>query len=321
MLDKGGMSSIWLAFDSKQQVQVALKFLPPEISNSSEALKEMQRETAKSRNFLHPNIIRIYDLYESSSEPPFISMEFIEGDNLHNLSGQQPHGIFTWEQLKPWVKQLCDALTYAHGQRVIHRDLKPANMMVDTKGRLKLADFGIAMSVDESRVQGQPVNGTLGYLSPQQLSGHPAHVTDDIHALGATLYELLTGQRPFHTGDISAQVMSQKPKLLHEALWEQGLTNDIPPEVSAMVMACLAKDPTMRPANARVVALWLGLEIEATPATDVEKESTDIITTKKTAKAKADETTVSGRKSYRRFVFIGALLLLLIVLVFALLRN
>lgn len=261
MLDKGGMSSVWLAEDSRLHEKVALKFLPPEILNDPVALQEMQRETTKSRKFSHPNIIRIYDLHESPGEVPFISMEFVEGENLHNLSGLQPRGIYTWEQLKPLVGQLCEALTYAHDEGVIHRDLKPANMMVDAKGRLKLADFGISMTVDESRRRGNsnPINGTLGYMSPQQLSGHPAHVTDDIHALGATLYELLTGRRPFHEGDLYAQVMNQKPKPLNETLWEQGLTNSIPPEVSALIMACLAKDPAMRPANARVVAEWLGL--------------------------------------------------------------
>ncbi|MCD6052794.1 MAG: serine/threonine protein kinase, partial [Verrucomicrobia bacterium] len=135
-------------------------------------------------------------------------------------------------------------------------------MMVDTNGRLKLADFGISMTVDESRRRGNsnPINGTLGYMSPQQLSGHPAHVTDDIHALGATLYELLTGRRPFHSGDIYAQVISTKPKPLNETLWEQGLTNDIPADVSSLIMACLAKDPSMRPASAKVVAEWLDLK-------------------------------------------------------------
>lgn len=262
MLDKGGMSSIWLAEDSRLQEKVALKFLPEEILKDPVAFQEMRKETTKSRKFSHPNIIRIYDLHESPDEAPFISMEFVEGDNLHNLSGQQPNGIFSWERLRPWVTQLCDALTYAHNEGVIHRDIKPANMMVDTKGRLKLADFGISMSIDESKRRGNsnPINGTLGYMSPQQLSGYPAHVTDDIHALGATLYELLTGRRPFQSKDLYTEVMNTKPKPLNEALWEQGLTNNIPPDVSALIMACLAKDPSMRPASAKLVSDWLGLE-------------------------------------------------------------
>jgi uncharacterized delta-60 repeat protein len=243
---------------------VALKFLPPEIRDDPAALKEMQRETTKSRKLSHPNIIRFYDLQEAPDETPFICMEFIRGDNLHNLSSQQPEGFFTWEQIKPWLKQLCDALTYAHSEGVIHRDLKPANIMVDEKGRVKLADFGIAMTVDESKRRGNtnPINGTLGYMSPQQMSGQPAHVTDDIHALGATLYELLTSRPPFHTGDIYGQVMNEMPKPVNVRLWELGLNNQVPAEIDNLIMACLAKVPAHRPANVKQVAQWAGLEYD-----------------------------------------------------------
>ena len=263
MLDKGGMSSIWLAYDSQQQEHVALKFLPPEISNSTEALQTMQQETAKSRNFSHPNIIRIHDLVEPKNKLPFIVMEFVEGDNLYNLSGHQANGVFSWDQLKPWVIQLCDALEHAHEAGVIHHDIKPSNMMINRADQLKLADFGISMTVGESKLNNpnHVITGTLGYMSPQQLSGHPAHVTDDIHAFGATLYELLSGRRPFQSENAYKETLNDKPKPLIEVLNEQGITNKIPPEVGALIMACLAKDPSMRPASARSVAEWLNLKI------------------------------------------------------------
>lgn len=262
MLAKGGNSKVWLAEDSRRNEKVALKFLPPETLNDPATFQMMQRETEKIRKFSHPNIVRIYDLHNSPVEPPFLSMEFIAGDNLHNLSGHQPRGIYTWDDIKHWVKQLCDALTYAHGQGVIHRDIKPSNLMIDAHGQLKLTDFDISKTAGDPRHHnhGGPITGTPGYMSPQQLSGHPPHVTDDIHALGATLYELLTGKRPFHSGDIHAQVLNTKPKPLNETLWEQGLTNSIPPDVSALIMACLAKDPSIRPASTKLVAQWLDLE-------------------------------------------------------------
>ncbi|MGV3756869.1 MAG: serine/threonine-protein kinase [Verrucomicrobiota bacterium] len=318
MLDKGGMSSVWLAEDSRLHEKVALKFLPAEIVNDPAAFREMQRETTKSRKFSHPNIIRIYDLHESPDEAPFISMEFIDGENLHNLSGQQPHGFFTWEQLKPWVRQLCDALTYAHGEGVIHRDLKPANMMVEVNGRLKLADFGIAMSVDASKARGNanPINGTLGYISPQQLSGHPAHVTDDIHALGATLYELLTGRRPFHEGDLYEQVMTKKPKPLNETLWEQGLTNDIPSEVSALIIACLAKDPAMRPASAKLVAQWLELKEDTLPAIDITPRGADKVQPTQTVAPPTGPALFIIRKNKTARAVLTAIILLLIAAFF-----
>ncbi|HEY1172048.1 MAG TPA: protein kinase [Verrucomicrobiae bacterium] len=289
MLDKGGMSSVWLAADSRLHEKVALKFLPYEIVKDMAAFREMQKETTKSRKLSHPNIVRIYDLHESPDETPFISMEYIEGENLHNLRHQQPHGIFTWEQIKPLVKQLCDALTYAHNEGLIHRDLKPANLMVDAKGRLKLADFGISMTADESRTGSKvkTITGTPGYMSPQQLSGQPAHITDDIHALGATLYELLSGRLPFSTGDINARVINATAKPLNETLWQQGLTNEVPPEASTLIMACLANDAAQRPASAKEIVERLDLknidEADAsfTPSENTSEESDGIVTVKK----------------------------------------
>src|SRR5262249_48354725 len=116
---------------------------------------------------------------------------------------QQADQVLAWEQLAPLVHQLCAALAYAHGENVIHRDLKPANVMLDSKGRVKLADFGIAAVVSDSasRMSKLGTSGTLPYMSPQQLEGNRPSVADDIYALGATLYELLTSQPPFYTGD------------------------------------------------------------------------------------------------------------------------
>ncbi|HEY1173211.1 MAG TPA: serine/threonine-protein kinase [Verrucomicrobiae bacterium] len=288
MLAKGGSSKVWLAEDSRQSEKVALKFLPAELLNDAATFQMMQRETDKIRKFSHPNIVRIYDLHTSPVEPSFLAMEFIDGDNLHNLSGYQPHGIYTWEAIKHWVKQLCNALTYAHEQGVIHRDIKPSNLMIDAQGRLKLTDFDISKTAGDPKQHNHtgPITGTPGYMSPQQLSGHPPHVTDDIHALGATLYELLTGRRPFHSGDIHAQVFSTKPKPLNETLWDQGLTNNIPSDVSALIMACLAKDPSMRPASTKLVAQWLdlGTSNSASLVSDEQSPSTTFFTMARTEK-------------------------------------
>jgi sugar lactone lactonase YvrE len=138
-------------------------------------------------------------------------------------------------------------------------------MMVDSKGRLKLADFGIAAVVSDSMSKVSVQNATSGtppYMSPQQLAGKRPQVTDDIYALGATLYELLTGKPPFCTGDIVHQVMNQAPEPMEERLVALGIENEIPPAVGAMVMACLAKEPGQRPQSARAVAEWIGLESE-----------------------------------------------------------
>src|SRR5438552_2141724 len=250
-LGQGGMGVVWRAHDERLREEVALKFLAAHVRLDPLALGNMRRETLKSRKLTHPNIIRIHDLHEFAEEAPFISMEYVDGGNLHALQDRQPGGIFPWPQLLPLVAQLCEALDYAHIEKVIHRDLKPANMMLDSRSRLKLADFGIAAVISSgsaARLPGhQPSSGTVTYMSPQQIKGQTPQVTDDIYALGATLYELLAGTPPFYTGDIAHQVQNVTPTPLGQRLAEHGLANAVPRDVTALIMACLAKDPALRP--------------------------------------------------------------------------
>ena len=269
LIGRGGMGVVWLARDESLREDVALKFLPPEIRFDAVGLDDLRRETARARKLTHPNIIRIHDLCRDDREA-FISMEYIDGANLSDLRLLQPERVFTWEFLEPFVKQLCDALDYAHGEKVIHRDLKPANLMLDARGRLKLSDFGIAAQASDSvhRISmirhGQ--SGTVTYMSPQQMDGKLPQATDDIYALGATLYELLTSRPPFSSGDIAYQVRNILPQPLDERLAELGIENEVPPPVAALIMACLGKSPEQRPASARAVAEWIGLQPATTPA-------------------------------------------------------
>ncbi len=266
-LGRGGMGVVWLAQDKRLEEPVALKFLPPQIRSDPAALDDMRRETRKSRKLTHPNIIRIHDLFESPGEPPFISMEYVDGTPLHALKSSQPQQLFSWEYLKPLVKQLCEALDYAHEEKVIHRDLKPSNLMLDSRGRLKLADFGIASAASDSlhRLTRDPgSSGTPLYMSPQQMNSQAPRVSDDIYSLGAALYELLTSKPPFYTGDIFRQVQDAAPTPLDERLADLQLTNEIPSQVGASIMACLAKEREQRPASASAVAERLGIEVGGT---------------------------------------------------------
>lgn len=261
-LGQGGMGVVWLAHDQRLDEDVALKLVPPEIRTDAGALEDLRRETLRSRRLSHPNIIRLHDLNEFPDEPPFISMEFVDGQTVAAFKAQQPQRLFTWEQVRPIMRQLCDALEYAHLEKVIHRDLKPANMMLDRRGRLKLADFGLAAVVSEltSRVSIKAsTSGTPAYMSPQQMDGRTPRVTDDIYALGATLYELLTSKPPFYHGDIPHQVRNLPPDSLEQRLAELELSNAVPPFVSALVLACLAKEPAERPQSAAAVAEMLQL--------------------------------------------------------------
>jgi serine/threonine protein kinase len=262
-LGAGGMGEVWLAQDHELHEEVALKFLPGILAADTEALDDLRRETQRSRRLTHPNIIRIHDFCRFDGEPPFISMEYIEGITLSALKAEQPQRLLAWEFLRPLVRQLCDALDYAHGEKVIHRDLKPANMMLDARGRLKLADFGIAATASESvsRVSRDVgSSGTPAYMSPQQMTSQPPRVTDDVYALGATLYELLTSKPPFYAGDIFRQVQETPPTPLDQRLAELEKTNPVPADVGALIMACLAKEPHQRPQSAGAVAEWIGLD-------------------------------------------------------------
>jgi serine/threonine protein kinase len=267
-LGRGGMGEVWLARDERLKERVALKFLPMEIRGDPVALDDLRRETARSHQLSHPNIVRIHDLHEEPEGMAFVAMEYVDGPTLAAVRLTQPTRVLSWGYLQPRVAQLCAALDYAHGEKVIHRDLKPANMMVDGRGRMRLADFGIAAVAGDSmsRVSVRhSTSGTLPYMSPQQVTGKRPQPTDDIYAMGATLYDLLTGKPPFHTGDITHQVLNEAPTPMEERLAELGRRNDIPPEVAALVMACLAKESEQRPRSARVVAEWIGLDLDDKP--------------------------------------------------------
>jgi serine/threonine protein kinase len=260
LIGRGGMGVVWLARDESLREDVALKFLPPEIRFDAVALDDLRRETARARKLTHPNIIRIHDLYKDDREA-FISMEFVDGPNLGDLRLGREQQVFEWEFLRPLIRQLCEGLDYAHSEKVVHRDLKPANMMLDSRGRLKLSDFGIAAQVSDSvsRVSmirhGQ--SGTITYMSPQQMDGKLPQITDDIYALGATLYELLTGRPPFFTGDIGYQVRHLPPPSMEERMAELGVDNPVPASLAALIMACLRKEPEQRPVSARAVVDWI----------------------------------------------------------------
>ena len=262
LLGRGGMGVVWLARDEQLREGVALKFLPPEIRHDAVALDDLRRETSRSRKLTHPHIIRIHDLYKAEQEA-FISMEYVDGLNLSEMRLQQPDRVLTWNFLEPLLKELCQALDYAHGERIVHRDLKPANMIIDGRGRLKLADFGIAATVTDTvnrmSLGRHALSGTACYMSPQQLDGKPPQVTDDIYSLGAMLYELLTSRAPFFTGDIAHQVRSFAAQPMDKRLSQLNLHNPTPPAVSSMIMACLAKEPEKRPQSARAIAEQIGL--------------------------------------------------------------
>jgi len=271
MLGRGGMGVVWLASDDELERNVALKFLPEIVALDKQSVQDLKRETRRSLELTHPNIVRIYDFIQDDKAAA-ISMEFIDGDDLSSRKVDQPNGhfdvvatvkrgVFNLQQHSPlvgWIEQLCDALHYAHTQaEVVHRDLKPHNLMVDAKGKLKIADFGIAASVSDSvsRVSQQAgSSGTPVYMSPQQMMGEPPAVTDDVYSIGATLYELLTGRPPFYSGNVMMQVMNKVPPSLAERRQQLQVQGESIPETwESTIARCLAKEPADRPPSVLAV--------------------------------------------------------------------
>ena len=262
VLGQGGMGVVWLAQDEELDRKVALKFLPTLVINDRSSLNDLKRETRRSLELTHPNIVRTYDFLQDATLAG-ISMEYVDSDTLRNRRLNQPSGVFQPADLGPWIVQLCDALDYAHQHAaIVHRDLKPANLLINTRNHLKVADFGISRSIVESvtQVTGNVSSGTLVYMSPQQLDGDPAQPPDDIYAVGATLYELCASRPPFYTGDVYRQVHAKVAPTIAARRAELGLPHgEVPENWETTVAACLAKDPAQRPQSAGEIAVRLGL--------------------------------------------------------------
>ena len=260
---RGGMGVVWKARDLELERVVALKFLPEAVARDAEAVAELKRETRACLELTHPNIVRVYH-FERDESAAAIIMEFVNGATLQTLRGARSQRCFSPEEIADWVRQLCNALEYAYSEaHVVHRDLKPLNLMVDQAGRLKVTDFGIAGSLSETktRLTGRSAF-TPSYASPQQVRGFLPTVADDVYALGATLYDLLTGKPPFFRGDLAYQTLHEKPAPLDVRRAELGVRGlpPIPPFWEETILACLAKEPQDRPQSAAEVAKMLELE-------------------------------------------------------------
>ncbi len=261
ILGRGGMGIVWLAHDEELERDVALKFLPDLIIHDAAVLSDLKRETRRSLELTHKNIVRIYD-FVHDERSACISMEYIDGETLSNLRAEKEPKVFEPNELSGWTIQLCDALDYAHNHaKIIHRDLKPANLMVNKRGNLKVSDFGIARSLGDSLskiTMEQGRSGTLVYMSPQQLGGERGTHLDDIYSLGATLYDLLTSKPPFYVGNIDRQIREKIPPSMTERRKEFEIEAEpIPAVWEQWVAACLAKDPTRRPQSVTEIARQL----------------------------------------------------------------
>jgi serine/threonine-protein kinase len=243
------MGEVYRADDLKLGRTVALKFLPEAVERDPARLARLFHEVRTALRVTHPNVCRVYDLGESAGRH-FLSMEYVDGEDLASLLRRI--GRLPEERAVRVARMLCAGLSAAHAQGVLHRDLKPANVMIDGRGEVKIADFGLAgaageITGDEARA------GTPAYMSPEQLDGRDVGVRSDVYALGLVLYELFSGQPAFPgrtMEDIARRRDSQPTSLT-------SLVDRVDPAVALVVDRCLAPDPAERPRSVAAVAAAL----------------------------------------------------------------
>src|SRR5712671_6425107 len=268
VLGKGAMGIVYEALDPKLHRKVAIKTI---------LISQLDEETAKdfSMRFVreahavarlnHPNIVQVYDFGEEG-DIAYLVMEFIRGDELKSTltTGRQ----FDRKECVRIMCELLDALDFAHEAGVVHRDIKPANVMLDSQGRTKLTDFGVARVTDADRTHAERTQagtmvGTPAYMSPEQIQGLRIDRRTDIFSAGVILYQFLTGQKPF-TGEgawtVAKKIIQDDPPM------PSSLNVAVSPEFDRVVAKALAKNPDQRFATAREFAVALKRAAEGKPA-------------------------------------------------------
>jgi Tol biopolymer transport system component len=260
----GGMGEVYRARDTRLDRTVAVKILPPHLSDKPEARQRFDREARSISSLNHPNICTLYDVGRQDGVD-FLVMEFLEGETLADrlLKGPLPP-----EQVLRYGVEICEGLEKAHRSGVVHRDLKPGNIML-TKSGAKLMDFGLAKeamspssgaSALTAVAAGQPLTeegtivGTFQYMSPEQLQGREADARSDIFALGAVLYEMITGKRAFPGKSqisVASAILEKDPEPIAASRPMS------PPALDYVVRSCLTKDPDGRFQTAHDVKLQL----------------------------------------------------------------
>ncbi|MFH0916594.1 MAG: Stk1 family PASTA domain-containing Ser/Thr kinase [bacterium] len=240
-LGSGGMADVYLANDRLLGRQVAIKILSSRFAHDEQFVERFRREASSAASLNHANIVQIYDRGEAEGTY-YIAMEYLEGRSLKEI-------ILKYAPLSPDLLvsisvQILEALRFAHRRDVIHRDIKPQNIIIDSDGRVKVTDFGIARAGSASTMtEAGSILGTAHYLSPEQAQGQPVEAASDLYSLGVVMYEMATGKLPFD-GDNPVSIAMQH---VHEyPASPRDIAPDIPENLEAVILRSLGKRPTAR---------------------------------------------------------------------------
>ncbi|MBN1659567.1 MAG: serine/threonine protein kinase, partial [Anaerolineae bacterium] len=245
-LGRGGMATVYRAYQPSLHRYVAIKVLPPQLTFDLEFVERFQREARAAASLRHPNIVVIHDVAQESvagAATHYIVMEYLEGQTLGDLIGRE--GPLPPERAVRIVEQVGAALDYAHQRGFVHRDVKPSNIFVGEGDRVTLTDFGIAKAASEAQqlTRTGAIMGTPEYMSPEQAEGEPIDHRTDLYALGVVLYQMLVGRVPFRGTTPHA--------VLHDVIYEpppppRRINPTLTPAVEAVVMKAIAKRPEQR---------------------------------------------------------------------------
>lgn len=256
LLGEGGMGAVYEAEDQRLGRRVALKLLPRELTEHSERRARFEREARSVAALQHPNIVTLHAIEEVDGQL-FLVMELVEGTPLNRSI---PAAGMKLERFFDLAIPLADAVAAAHARGITHRDLKPANVVADRDGKPRVLDFGLAKSVaivdsggsvdltrnapkDETLTREGRILGTVAYMSPEQAEGKPVDHRSDIFSLGAMLYEMATGRRPFR-GETSMSVISSILRDEPESVTK--VRHSFPNHAGRIIRRCLQKDPKRR---------------------------------------------------------------------------
>ena len=248
-IGRGGMGIVYRAHDIPNYCEVAIKVINAERANALTRQQFLQEAEISSR-FHHPHIVEVDEtgVTETQTPTPYIVMELVQGMSLIDMQN------LTYARILDIGKQICDALAYAHEQGYVYRDLKPANVLIEKRGFqyfAKLMDFGLARPRGMANLPNEShVAGTLFYLAPELIAGQPADIPSDLYALGATLYEMITGRVPFSDYDEETILAQHLEESVAPPSHSQ---HDIPPALEAIILRLLEKNPKDRFASAQEV--------------------------------------------------------------------
>ncbi len=255
-IGRGGMGVVLEAEDTRLKRRVALKFLPPELSQYEEAKARFIREAQAAAALSHPNICTVHEVEESDGQP-YIAMEYVQGRTLRQMAAKGPLDADTVTDL---AVQVASGLEAAHQRGIVHRDIKSANIMVTDKGQAKIMDFGLAKVAGGLQItKAAGTMGTVAYMSPEQANGEDLDRRTDIWSFGVVLYEMLTGQLPFRgerDSIVLHSITGAEPKPLRQ------IKADIPAELQKIIDRALKKKREERYASAAEMAADLRAYLE-----------------------------------------------------------